>query len=229
MQRMIVLVSAVVAACGGGNSDPINGNMIDPGPSCSELGASTETCFDFNEGTASEWTPEAGDWIVSNGAYIGFAQTLDGAICQASSMVTSRLNGVVARNVRISLDMTAFDRPDKFVVLRGLDANNRIEINLRARFTDDSAGDVVVQEISDCTQILHTQWFEVDLPHELEQPLHAEITLIDNNLTVMVDGQMVLSRDFTFPDRAGYVGLGVIEGGTVVFDSFVLEVLDPTP
>ena len=226
---MIVLV-ALGTACSDNTPAP-GDNMIDPGPNCSEFVTPAEglTCFDFNSGSAAEWRPEAGDWIVSYGAYIGFAPTLDGATCQASSMVTSMLQGVSAKNVKISLDMSAFDRADKFVVLRQQDPNNRVEINFRARFTEESAGDLVLQELVDCVQTLHTEWFEVDLPHEIAQVIHADITLIDDNVTVEVDGRTVLSGQFPLPDRAGGIGLGVIEEGTVVFDNVVIEVLDPIP
>jgi hypothetical protein len=228
----MIVLAVLASACGDGSmQDPNDDFMIDPGPDCSELVGESEgaTCFDFNSGLAPGWTPEAGSWTVLNGAYIGSAATLDGATCQASSMVTSMFDGMLAKNVRIRLDMTAFDRPDKFVVLRGLDPNNRAELNFRARFTEQSDGDLVLQELQDCAQLLHTQWFEVSLPHELEQMVRAEITVLDDEVTVMVDDRMVLSGRYPLPDRAGQIGLGVIEGGTVVFDNIVIEQLDPTP
>jgi hypothetical protein len=228
MNRWIIL--ALLIGCGDNMTMPPSPGGIDPGPSCSELGTGDGiSCFDFNSGLAAEWAPEAGEWFVSNGAYIGHAATLGGAPCQASEMVVSMLQGFEARNLRIALDMTAFDRADKFVVLRGLDPNNRIEINFRARFTEASPGDLVVQEINDCVQNLHTQWFEVSLPHEVEHPIHAEITLIDDNLTVVVDGNTVISGHYPLTDRSGRVGLGVIDEGTVVFDSILIEKLDPAP
>jgi hypothetical protein len=229
MRRMLLLL---LAACDGGTSEPppVDESPLDMGPPCSELLPSPEAgqfCLDFNDGTASGWTPEGGGWSVDNGVYVGTAPTLDGASCTASSMMTSMLDDIEARNVRITLDMMSKERADKLIVLRGLDPNNRIEINFRARYTDESAGDLVVQELVDCVQTFHTERFSVPLPHEIEQIIHVEITLLDDSLTVVVDEQQVLNAQFPIADRVGRVGLGVIEGGTTWFDDVIIEVLDP--
>src|SRR5688500_4899354 len=111
MNRWFIL--ALLIGCGDNTMEPGPGPVgIDPGPSCSELstGADGISCFDFNSGLAAEWRPEAGNWFVSNGAYIGNAPSLDGAPCQASEMVVSMLEGFEARNLRMEIDMTAFDR-----------------------------------------------------------------------------------------------------------------------
>lgn len=208
--------------------------------SCSMLSTSTVTsststtststpifCQDFNAGTSTAWIPEGdSDWSVIGGEYVGSVTSTRTSSCGASLMMTSMFQPISARNVSVELDMRSIARADKIVVLRGLDGSNRIELNFRAQFVTPYPGDLVVQELRSCQQISHAPIFTILVPHQSGQTIHAEITLIADRLTVVVDGTTVLDTSYGLADRTGRIGVGVIEGGAAAFDNIVIRSLD---
>lgn len=197
---------------------------------CDDLDTSgAARCTDFNGGTATGWVPEGGNWRVSNGAYTGEVPSLQGSQCGTSLMMTSMFQELQARDVRVELDMMSNIRVDKVIVLRGIDPSNRVELNFRAKYVERSDGDLVVQELLDCEQIQYTPEFVIDVPHQVGQAIHAEVRLVGDMLSVWVDDELLLMDSFPFADRVGYVGIGLIEGGTATFDNIVIESLDDNP
>lgn len=183
-------------------------------------------CTDFNDGTAPGWVPEGGNWGVSGGAYTGEVPSLSGSSCGVSLMMTSMFREITARDVRVELDMMSNIRVDKVIVLRGIDPSNRIELNFRAKYVEESDGDLVVQELVDCEQIQYTPEYQIDVPHQIGQAIHAEIRLVGDMLSVWIDDELILMDSYPFADRAGNVGIGLIEGGTATFDNIIIESLD---
>ena len=106
---------------------------------CSDLGpldsdASSRTCFDFS-GTSqgSSWMPDGGTWTVVNGQYVGTGPDDPVTCVGAGSLMTASLvDNFSAADVRVHVQMTSVDRPDKVIVLRSRDSGNRIELNFVA-------------------------------------------------------------------------------------------------
>jgi hypothetical protein len=196
--------------------------------SCSDvvLTSSVAFCEDFNTGTSTAWIPEAGIWSVVDGAYVGTQTSTAGSTCGETLITSSMFETALARDLTVRIDMLALERADKVLILRGLDPSNRIELNFRAEFSFESTGDLVIQEIETCTVARYTPVHTILVPHAIGQIIHADVTLIGDQIEVTVGGSPVLTSTYSFSDRVGQVGVGVISGGTAAFDNIVIEVLD---
>ena len=198
----------------------VDGTMpSDAGPQreCADVtSAGLLSCDDFASGRAVGWMPEAGEWAVVEGRYVGVGpESADVTGCGASQMVASLREGSTAEDVSVHVAMTSRERVDKVIVLRASDASNRIEINVRAAPYDD----LVVQELVDCEVVRLVPEGEVAVPNAVGQTIDVDAALIGSRLTVAVDGTTVLDRELEFANRgAGLQGLAVITRAEAVFD-----------
>ena len=205
--------------------------------SCSDLGpvdadASSRSCFDFSAASqASSWTPDGGTWSVVNGQYVGTGPSAPVTCTTAGSLITASLvNNFSAANVRLHVQMTSIDRPDKVIVLRSQDSGDRVELNFIAYWNDNGtqAGGVLsIQELTSCAQSFLVPTNTVSVPHNVGDTLTVDLVLRGTQLTVDVGGSQVFDGPLTTILTApGGVGLGVITGETVDFDDFWVEDLD---
>lgn len=181
-------------------------------------------CDDFDDSSAARWNPLGGVWAVEAGRYVGQGE-LD-TPCIGFSTNETVIDGLVARNVDIQLEMGSIERVDKAIILRSTDPNNQIELNFRAERPGAYPSDLIVQELVDCTLIWHTAEFEILLPpHQMRETIHVRARLVGNRLQVWVDGQQVLNRSFEFTAVRGQVGLAAVQGGITHFDNVQVHVL----
>jgi hypothetical protein len=193
--------------------------------------ASSRTCFDFG-GTSqgSSWMPDGGTWTVVNGQYLGTGPDAPVTCVGAgSSMTASLVDNFSAADVRLHVQMTSLDRPDKVLVLRSKDSGNRIELNFVAAWDDNGTpgGNVmVIQELVNCQQSFLVPPNTVSVPHNVGDTLTVDLDLRGTQLTVKVGGAQVFDGAITAATDPGGVGLAVITGETVRFDDFWVEALD---
>jgi len=177
---------------------------------------------DFNEGTAARWEPMGGIWSVVDGQYEG--QETEGTACMGFAPNQSIIRDVQARDVDVEVDMTSLDRVDKGLILRSAGPGDQIELNFRAERPDDYPADVIVQEISGCERTLYTPEFSVIIPHQVGQTIHVRVRLVGSQLTVWIDGALILDDAFPFASRQGRLGVALL--GVAQFDNVAVRVLD---
>ncbi len=174
--------------------------------------------------------PDGGTWTVVNGQYFGTGPDAPVTCVDAgSSMTASLVNNFSAADVRVHVQMTSLDRPDKVIVLRSRDSGNRIELNFIAYWDDNGTpggGVLVLQELVDCQQSFLLAPNTIPLPHNVGDTLTVDLDLRGTQLTVKVGGAQVFDGALTIPTDPGGVGLGVITGETVLFDDFWVEALN---
>jgi hypothetical protein len=217
-------------------SDAGSGPALPPESSfaCSGLApiaddVAARTCLDFSDDASGKFAPEGGDWSVADGAYVGTGP-LEPVNCAGtgSNITASLLKGVKAADVRVHAQLTGVNRADKVIVLRARDAENRIELNFRSAFEDEGvshAGDLVVQELVDCTSSFKVMPDVVAIPHDEHDAIDVDVELRGDTLRVSVDGKEVFNDAVTVSVAEGGVGVGVILGGVTRFDDFVVETL----
>lgn len=194
-------------------------------------------CLDFDEtGTADDFTPEGGEWVVQEGAYVGTTpEEPNDCGDDGTLMWGSTLDGFSAADVRVRGKLTTVSGADKVVVLRHANPRNRLELNFRANYVDTEGnaggGDLVLQELVDCQSTNTIDVGEILLPHAATDTLAVEIELRGQRLVVNVNGSQVLDRTFSGDDvlrttAPGSVGFGVFTfGGSARFDDVVVEAL----
>ncbi len=212
-------IAGMLFVCLGCEEEPMVAEPV-PQLECATVGAVT-LCDDFADGEASGWTPEGGSWAVVDGRYIGMGpSSLDPSQCAASLMTASLRSGTEATNVAMHVDIGAEARADKTIVLRAADGRNRIELNFRSAPYDD----LVVQELVDCELVFHTGEAEIHVPQPEGERIFVDVTLEGQHLVVLVNGQMVVDRDFTFANTGqGLVGVAVIDSAITSFDSLYMN------
>ena len=203
--------------------------------SCSDLGAvdsdaSSRMCFDFSStSAASSWMPDGGTWTVVNGQYVGTGPS-DAVTCvgAGSAMTASLVDNFSAADVRVHVQMTSVDRPDKVIVLRSRDSGNRVELNFLANFNygTPEGGVLIIQELVNCAYFNRNPPGTIAIPHNIGDTITVDLELRGTQLTVSFDGSQVFSGAIAVATDPGGVGLGVITGGTVVFDDFWVEALN---
>jgi hypothetical protein len=125
--------------------------------------------------------------------------------------------------------MTSLDRPDKVLVLRSRDSGNRLELNFVASWDDNGTpgGNVmVIQELVNCQQFFLVPPNTVSVPHNVGDTLTVDLVLRGTQLTVKVGGTQVFDGALTIATAPGSVGVGVITGGSAIFDDFWVEALN---
>ncbi|HEY8428287.1 MAG TPA: hypothetical protein VIL20_07930 [Sandaracinaceae bacterium] len=178
-------------------------------------------CDDFNDGAAEGWAPEGGSWSVADGRYLGSGPaSLDGAECGVTRMTASLREGTEATDVRMHAELGSLARVDKTLVLRAVDPSNRIELNFR----DAPYDDLMVQEIVACEARYLTEEGEIAVEQPEGERIEVDVELVGRRLSVRVDGDTVLDREFDFANTAaGRVGVAVIDNATTTFDSVWVE------
>lgn len=213
-----VLCVLGLAACGPA-PDPVD----DPGSpgivqfSCTSLepDATQMFCDDFNAQTQLAWIAQAGSWQVMDAHYFGTGpEDLEGAACDASRMSASVRDGARATDLVFHARLRSVQRVDKTIVLRVVDASNRLELNFRAAPYDD----LIVQDLRSCAQTMFTQPGEVPVPHAMGADLEVEIELVGERLEVRANGAEVLDRSFPVAVVEGGVGVAVIDRALTAFD-----------
>jgi hypothetical protein len=202
--------------------------------SCSDLGAldsdaTSRMCFDFSSTSAgASWTPDGGTWTVVNGQYVATGPS-DPVTCVNSGdlMTASLVNNFSAADVRVHVEMTSVDRPDKVIVLRSRDSGDRIELNFIAYWDNNgtqAGGFLSIQELVNCQQSFLAP--ATPVPHNVGDTLTVDLDLVGTQLTIKVGGVQIFDGALTIPTDPGGVGVGVVTGGTVVFDDFWVEALN---
>jgi hypothetical protein len=186
-------------------------------------------CFDFsNTSQGSSWTPDGGTWTVVNGQYVAMGPPDQVTCTDAGSLLTASLvDNFSAADVRVHVQMTAIDRPDKVIVLRSRDSGDRIELNFVAYWEYNGAqvgGVLVIQELVNCQQSSLAQ--AVSVPHNIGDTITVDLELIGTQLTVNVGGSQVFDGALAVSTDPGGVGLAVITGATTIFDDFWVEALN---
>ena len=204
---------------------------------CSDLGAvdsdaTSRMCFDFtNASEAASWMPDGGTWTVINGQYVAMGPA-DPVTCivGGSNMTASLVDNFSAADVRVHVQMTSIDRPDKVIVLRSRDSGDRIELNFIANYEYDGnllGGQLVVQALVNCVQSFLVPLDTISVPHNIGDTITVDLDLVGTELTVNVDGSQVFDGALTtVATDPGGVGLAVITGATTVFDDFWVEALN---
>lgn len=208
-------------------------------PFCASRGNSAdggvlqELCYDFTDpASAGDFVPEAGTWVIANGAYQGTGPTAQ-VTCpngNGSLMTASVLRNLSAQDVRVHVKMTSIDAPDKVLVLRSRAGGNRIELNFRANFVDDTGvaqgGELYIDGLVDCANPTYVGLGVVPVPHAIGQAIVADVQLVGQHLTAAVDGKTVYDDTLSqLPVAPGSVGFAVFQEGTAQFDDFVVDVL----
>jgi hypothetical protein len=222
----------------GGDGDAASDGGSDASPPstfrCSDLGpadadASSRMCFDFSDPSqGSSWMPEGGTWMLVNGQYIATGPD-DPVTCigAGSLMTASLIDNFSAANVHLHVQMTSLDRPDKVIVLRSRDSGDRIELNFLANYDDNGAsegGNLEIQELVNCAYF--TRNAPIPVPHNIGDTITVDLDLRGTQLTVKVGGSQVFDGALTIATAPGGVGVGVITGGTTLFDDFWVEALN---
>ena len=177
---------------------------------------------DFNGGNADRWEPTGGIWSLVDGRYEG--QETEGTTCMGFAPNQSIIRDMQARDVDLEVDMTSLDRVDKGLILRSAGPGDQIELNFRAERPDEYPADLIVQEISACERTLYTPEFSVIIPHQVGQTIHVRARLVGSQLTVWMDGALVLDEAFPFASRQGRLGVALL--GVAQFDNVAVRVLD---
>jgi hypothetical protein len=186
-------------------------------------------CFDFTDTSqGSSWTSDGGAFTVVNTQYIATGPADQVTCTNAGSLMTASLvDNFSAADVRLHVQMTSLDRPDKVIVLRSRDSGDRIELNFVA-FWDyngtQQGGVLVVQELVNCQQVSLAP--AVSVPHNIGDTITVDLDLRGTQLTVKVGGSQVFDSALTIPTDPGGVGVAVITGGSTVFDDFWVEALN---
>jgi hypothetical protein len=188
-------------------------------------------CFDFsNTSAGASWTPDGGTWTVVNGQYVATGPADPVTCVGAGSLMTASLvDNFSAADVRLHVQMTAVDRPDKVIVLRSRDSGDRIELNFVAYWDYNGVqvgGQLIIQELVNCTYFDRSPATPISIPHNVGDPITVDLVLRGTQLTVNFDGSQVFAGAITVATDPGGVGVGVITGGTVIFDDFWVEDLD---
>lgn len=204
---------------------------------CSDLGAldsdaTSRMCFDFTDPSeASSWMPDGGTWTVVNGQYVAMGPADPVTCVNAGSFITASLvDNFSAADVRVHVEMTSIDRPDKVIVLRSRDSGDRIELNFIAYYEYGGnllGGELVVQELVNCQQSFLVPVGTISVPHNIGDTITVDLELVGTELTVDVDGSQVFDGALTtVATDPGGVGVGVITSATTVFDDFWVEALN---
>lgn len=175
---------------------------------------------DFSSGNANRWLPDSGTWGVLNGEYQG-----SGALSSGFGANQSVVRDLQGRDIDIELDMRSVGGVDKGVILRSADPMNEIELNFRAARPNAYPADLVVQEVTNGSQSFHVGEFAVLIPHDVGQTIHVRARLVGSQLTVWMNGAIVLDSSFAFAIRSGRVGVGVPAGEVAAFDNVGVHVL----
>ena len=187
-------------------------------------------CFDFSSASAgSSWMPDGGTWTVVNGQYIATGPADPVTCVGAGSLMTASLvDNFSAANVRVHVQMTSVDRPDKVIVLRSRDSGNRIELNFLANYDfRNSGGRGADDPRARQLRLLQSRPAGYDLvPHNIGDTITVDLDLRGTQLTVKVGGAQVFDGAITVATDPGGVGVGVITGATAVFDDFWVEALN---
>jgi hypothetical protein len=198
-----------------------------------DAGVLQRLCYEFTDpAQASDFAPEAGTWTVSNGSYLacGPVKQVTCSTTNGSQMTASVLRNLIAQDVRVHAKMTSVDSPDKLLVLRSRPGGNRIELNFRAKFVDDAdtpqGGELYIDGLVDCANPIYVTVGVLPLPHVIGQAIVADVQLIGQHLTVVVDGKTVFDNTLPqLPTAPGSVGVAVFLTGQAQFDDFLVEVL----
>ena len=175
---------------------------------------------DFSSGNANRWLPDSGTWTVVNGEYQG-----SGVSPSGFGPNQSVVRDLQARDVDIELDMRSVAGVDKGLILRSADPYNQIELNFRAARPNAYPADLVVQELTNGSQSFYIGEFAVLIPHDVGQTIHVRARLVGPQLTVWMNGAVVLDSSFSFAIRSGRVGIGVLAGQVAAFDNVRIHML----
>jgi hypothetical protein len=194
--------------------------------SCDSLDGSEDACIDFNDGDDRGMRTEGGAWTVADGWYVGEGPETVGGDCTDSLLTHAIIPDIEAQDAEVRMTMAALERVDKAIVLRSVDAANRIQLNFRASEAGDY-GDLMVQEVLNCEFVRHTTDGEIAIPHNIGEAVDVRVDLIGTHLRVVMNGDLVLDRDFpALSVRSGAIGMAVIDNSMTVFDDVVIKVLD---
>lgn len=219
-----------------GAVDVLDDNFSCNTPIPPDAGISQRLCYDFSSvASANDFVPEAGNWSVAGGIYtaIGPAEEVTCPPDGGTVMTASVLAGLSAQNVRVHAKMTSVVGADKLLVLRSRPGGNRIEVNFRANFVyqgQPSGGDLNVADLVDCVDV--GDYIDAGganrilVPHAVGQAIVVDLQLIGQQLTIAVDGQIVFDGSLPLSTKPGSVGFAVFRSTAVLFDDFVVDVLD---
>jgi hypothetical protein len=228
--------SAEAGSVDSGATEVFADNFSCDTPVPADAGISERLCYDFGSpASASDFVPEAGTWGVANGTYTAVGPP-DQVTCPPGGgtvMTASVLAGLSAKNVRVHARMTSISGVDKVLVLRSRPGGNRIEINFRANYVDNGqtqGGDLNVSDLVNCVNagdyISVAGPNPILIPHAVLQPITVDVQLIDQQLTIVVDGRTVFDGMLPLSTTPGSVGFAVFRDAVVQFDDFLVDVLD---
>jgi hypothetical protein len=194
-------------------------------------GVLQQLCYDFtNASSGADFSVEAGTWTVADGTYnSNDIPSRDPCNGNGTVMSASVLRNLSAQDVRVHAKLTSVAGPDKVVVLRARSGGNRLELNFRAKFTDEGVvqgGDLSIFDITNCSVKTYADGSTILIPHEIEQSIVVDITLIGSQLTVVVDGKQVFNQALSGVSMtAGSVGFASFRDAETKFDDLLVEVL----
>jgi hypothetical protein len=241
VDNALELDGAAMNSAEAGSADFGAGEVFVDNFSCSQpvpldAGISQRLCYDFSDpASASALVPEAGTWSVAGGIYTAIGPP-DQVTCPPGGgtvMTASVLAGLSAKNVRVHARMTSVLGVDKLLVLRSRPGGNRIEINFRANYVDNgksSGGDLNVADLVDCVDV--GDYIQAGgpnsilIPHEVGQAIVVDVQLVGQQLTIAVDGNIVFDGSLPLSTNPGSVGFAVFRSSAVLFDDFIVDVLD---
>ena len=229
----LLLLAALLAVAGVGSWMRDRDLADDPTPTVVPLLSFQD---DFATAFADRWSFHGGTWEVVEGQLQGLGKAdhlhvdspspldLAGAVATADSLV--------ATDVSICADMTSLDRADKGFVLRWIDPNDGIWLGFRGLesfIIEGLASDLTVAEAVEGKPMLFTPSHTIAIPsHDLGDTIHVCAVLVGQRLTVDVDGQQVLDREFPVQVRAGGAGVHALAANLAAYDNVRINAV-PVP
>lgn len=220
----VLLLAALLAISGVGSWLRDRDLADDPTPTVVPLLSFQD---DFATAIADRWSFHGGAWEVVEGQLQGLGEVdhlhvdSPSALDLAGAVATA--NGVVATDVSICADMTSLDRVDKGFVLRWIGPNDGIWLGFRGLesfIIEGLASDLTVAEAVDGKPMLFTPSHTIPiLSHDLGDTIHVCAVLVGQRLTVDVDGQRVLDREFPVQVRAGAAGVHALAANLAAYDN----------
>ncbi len=227
MKKIIVIAGVLgTCACGpvGSGPDAIDHPLPDASDfSCSDLDGSETACIDFNDGNDATFASEGGAWDVEDGWYVGTGPEQVPGPCPDSLMTHAIWSTAQAQDLSVHVRMASVLRVDKVLVLRSQDPANRVQLNFRALSENGALGDLMVQEIRDCTFTMFTAEGQVPAPHDVGQAIDVDVDLVGTHLSVQMDGNSIFDDDVPVAVRSGRVGVAVIDHSETVFDNLIVR------
>lgn len=170
---------------------------------------------------------ERGSFDVVSEGLVGTGPEAEPSVCSEAIWSHALFEGLSRQDVSISMLPAPVQRVDKAIVLRATDGRNRLQLNFRAHDQQGNYGDLMVEEVRDCVFTLLTAEGEIPIDDVLGLAIDVTVELVGVQLVVLVDGVLVVDRDFPVRVVSGEVGFGVIARSRAVFDNVVIDAMEP--